>query len=155
MFFDGAARRSGAFVDNVFISFEKHMLPYSFTLSEWCSSNFTEYQALIIGLQMASKFGIKYIKVFDDSKLIINQLSCQYNMTRQDHLKPYFVYAKRLMDRFDDIILEYILRSKNKKVDVLANLAITLTILEDVPINIFLCQKRIVPRLKVNAKKLM
>ncbi|KAL4010597.1 hypothetical protein IC575_030098 [Cucumis melo] len=65
MFFDGTARRSGAGVDIFFISPEKHMLPYSFTLCEFCSNNIAEYQALIISLQMASEFGIKCIEIFE------------------------------------------------------------------------------------------
>ncbi|KAA0043322.1 uncharacterized protein E6C27_scaffold110G002330 [Cucumis melo var. makuwa] len=121
MFFDGAARRSGAGVGIVFISPEKHMLPYSFTLGELCSNNVAEYQAFIIGLQMASEFGIKCIKIFGNSKLIINQLSYQY---------------------------EHIPRSENKKVDALTNLATALTVSEDIPINIFLCQKWIVPSIE-------
>ncbi|TYK19638.1 uncharacterized protein E5676_scaffold242G00250 [Cucumis melo var. makuwa] len=145
MFFDGAARRSGAGV--VFISPEKHMLPYSFTLGELCSNNVAEYQAFIIGLQMASEFGIKCIEIFGDSKLIINQLSYQYEVKHQD-LKPYFSYARRLMDRFDNIILEHIPRSENKKADALANLATALTVSEDIPINISLCQKWIVPSIE-------
>ncbi|KAL0549122.1 hypothetical protein IC582_013602 [Cucumis melo] len=147
MFFDGAARRSGAGVGIVFISPEKHMLPYSFTLGELCSNNVAEYQAFIIGLQMASEFGIKCIEIFGDSKLIINQLSYQYEVKHQD-LKPYFSYARRLMDRFDSIILEHIPRSENKKADALANLATALTVSEDIPINIPLCQKWIVPSIE-------
>ncbi|XP_050941581.1 uncharacterized protein LOC103501632 [Cucumis melo] len=147
MFFDGATRRSGAGVGILFISPEKHMLPYSFTLGEFCSNNVVEYQALIIGLQMASKFGIKCIEIFGDSKLIINKLSYQYEVKHQD-LKPYFSYARRLMDRFDSIILEHIPRSENKKADALANLATALTVSEDIPINISLCQKWIVPSIE-------
>ncbi|XP_050944077.1 uncharacterized protein LOC103493258 [Cucumis melo] len=130
MFFDGATRRSGAGVGIVFISPEKHMLSYSFTLGELCSNNVVEYQALIIGLQMTSELGIKYIEIFGDSKLIINQLSYQYEVKHQD-LKPYFIYVRRLMDIFDSIILEHIPRSENKKADVLANLATALTVSED------------------------
>ncbi|KAA0060398.1 uncharacterized protein E5676_scaffold318G001470 [Cucumis melo var. makuwa] len=114
MFFDGATRRSGAGVGIVFISPEKHMLPYSFTLGELCSNNVAE--ALIIGMQMASEFGINY--------------------------------ARRLMDIFDSIVLEHIPRSENKKADALANLATALTVSEDVPINISLCQKWIVPSIE-------
>ncbi|KAA0063076.1 uncharacterized protein E6C27_scaffold468G001940 [Cucumis melo var. makuwa] len=113
MFFDGATRISGAGVGIVFISLEKHMLPYSFTLGELCSNNVAEYQAFIIGLQMASEFGIKCIEIFGDLKLIINQLSYQY-----------------------------------EKVDALANLATALTVSEDIPINISLCQKWIVPSIE-------
>ncbi|KAA0066965.1 uncharacterized protein E5676_scaffold595G00710 [Cucumis melo var. makuwa] len=147
MFFDSAARRSRAGVGIVFISLEKHMWPYSFTLGELCSNNVAKYQALIIGLQMASEFGIKCIEIFDDSKLIINQLSYQYKVKHQD-LKSYFSYARRLMDRFDSIILEHIPRSENKKADVLANLATALTVLEDILINISFCQKWIVPSIE-------
>ncbi|XP_008463403.1 uncharacterized protein LOC103501574 [Cucumis melo] len=147
MFFDGAARRSEASVGIVFISPEKHMLPYSFTLGELCSNNVVEYQAFIIDLQMASEFGIKCIEIFGDSKLIINQLSYQYEVKHQD-LKPYFSYARRLMDRFDSIILKHIPRSENKKADALANLATALTASEDIPINISLCQKWIVPSIE-------
>ncbi|TYK06374.1 uncharacterized protein E5676_scaffold163G00660 [Cucumis melo var. makuwa] len=141
------AQRSGAGVGIVFIFPEKHMLSYSFTLGELCSNNVVEYQALIISLQMASEFGIKYIEIFDDLKLIRNQLSYQYEVKHQD-LKPYFSYVRRLMDRFDSIVLEYIPRSENKKADALANLATTLTVSEDVPINISLCQKWIVPSIE-------
>ena len=130
MFFDSATRRTGASVGIVFISPEKHMLLYSFTIGELCSNNVAEYQVLVIGLQIASKFGIKYIEVFGDSKLVINQLSYQYEVKHQV-LKPYFIYAKRLMDKFDGIILEHIPRSENKKADALGNLATTLTISED------------------------
>ncbi|KAA0054065.1 hypothetical protein E6C27_scaffold318G001370 [Cucumis melo var. makuwa] len=147
MFFDGATRRSRVGVDIVFISPEKHMLPYNFTLGDLCSNNVAEYQALIIGLQMALEFGIKYIEIFGDSKLIINQLFYQYEVKHQD-LKPFFIYAKRLMHRFNGIILEHIPRLENKKVDALANLATSLTVSEDVPISISLCQKWIVPSIE-------
>ncbi|KAA0055869.1 uncharacterized protein E5676_scaffold943G00650 [Cucumis melo var. makuwa] len=130
------------------VLFVKSMEPWIiFTLDELCSNNVAGYQALIISLQMASEFGIKYIEIFSNLKLIINQLSYQYEVKHQD-LKPYFIYARRLMDRFDGIILEHIPRSENKKADVLANLATTLTVLEDIPINIFLCPKWIVPSIE-------
>jgi hypothetical protein len=50
MFFDGATRceESGAGV--VFVSPQKHMLPFAFKLNEPCSNNVAEYQALIAGL---------------------------------------------------------------------------------------------------------
>ncbi|XP_050938837.1 uncharacterized protein LOC127148684 [Cucumis melo] len=123
------------------------LLDEELTLCELCSNNVAEYQALIIGLQMGSEFGIKCIEIFGDSKLIINQLSYQYEVKHQD-LKPYFSYARRLMDRFDSIILEHIPRSENKKTDALANLATALTVSKDIPINISLCQKWIVPSIE-------
>ncbi|XP_022151605.1 uncharacterized protein LOC111019518 [Momordica charantia] len=139
IYFDGAPRRDGAGA-GVVVSPEKHMLPYSFTLGELCSNNTAEYQALIIGLQIFIKIGITYIEIYGDSKLIINQLLLEYDVKYED-LKPYFVYARRLLERFDGVSLEHVPRSENKKADALANLATALTILEDETLQISLCQK--------------
>ncbi|KAA0043405.1 hypothetical protein E6C27_scaffold1639G00040 [Cucumis melo var. makuwa] len=92
MYFDGAARRSDTGAGIVLISPEKYMLPYSFALTKLCSNNVAEYQALIIGLQMALEIGVSVIEIYGDSKLIINHLSLQYNVKHED-LKPYFAYA--------------------------------------------------------------
>ncbi|KAA0065803.1 uncharacterized protein E5676_scaffold546G001970 [Cucumis melo var. makuwa] len=46
MYFDGAARRSGAGAGIFLISLEKHMLPYSFALVELCSNNVSIFACL-------------------------------------------------------------------------------------------------------------
>ena len=63
MYFNGAARRNGAGADIILISLEKHMLTYSFALAELCSNNVVEYQALIIGLQMALEIRVSSIEI--------------------------------------------------------------------------------------------
>jgi len=72
MFFDGAERRDGAGVGVVLVSPERHILPYSFVLVDLFSNNVAEYQALILGLQMAIRMGIKDLDVYGDSQLVIN-----------------------------------------------------------------------------------
>ncbi|XP_015166801.1 uncharacterized protein [Solanum tuberosum] len=74
MFFDGSARRDGARAGVVLISPERQILPFSFVLGETCSNNAAEYQALIVGLEMASDMKIPQLDVYGDSQLIINQL---------------------------------------------------------------------------------
>ena len=59
MFFDGLARFDGTGVGVVFVLPQRQILPYSFVLSERCSNNVVEYQALIIGLQMAIEMKIQ------------------------------------------------------------------------------------------------
>jgi len=51
MHFDGAARRGGAGAGVLFVFPEKHILSYSFVLTQLCSNNVAEYQALNLGLQ--------------------------------------------------------------------------------------------------------
>jgi len=50
MYFDGAARHDGARVGVALVSPEKHILPYSFVLTQLCSNNMPDYQAFILGL---------------------------------------------------------------------------------------------------------
>lgn len=55
----------------IFISSEGKTFRYSFLLSFECTNNIVEYEALLIGLNLAMKHGIKLLSVFGDSKLII------------------------------------------------------------------------------------
>ncbi|XP_057953958.1 uncharacterized protein LOC131148250 [Malania oleifera] len=72
IYFDGAARHDGASAGLVFVTSQCKVLPYAFILSELCSNNIVEHQALIIGLQMATDMKILVLKVYGDSQLVIN-----------------------------------------------------------------------------------
>jgi len=77
MFFDGASRISPkgkiiAGVGVIFISPQNHVLPRAFSLMESCSNNVAEYNALLIGLQLAHEMGVHYLEAYGDSTLIIN-----------------------------------------------------------------------------------
>ncbi|KAL0447771.1 UNVERIFIED_CONTAM: hypothetical protein Slati_1905000 [Sesamum latifolium] len=74
MYFDGASHKEGAGAGVIFITSDGEVLPYSFTLTQNCSNNAAEYQALILGLEMAVDIKQLHLKVFGDSKLVINQL---------------------------------------------------------------------------------
>ncbi|XP_069148093.1 uncharacterized protein [Solanum lycopersicum] len=86
MYFDGAAHRGGAgagvvFITSagvVFITSQEEILPFSFTLKQCCSNNVAEYQALILGLEMAVDMKQLHLQVFGDSQLVINQLLGSY-----------------------------------------------------------------------------
>ena len=105
----------------MFVSPQRQILLYLFSLSELCSNNVAEYQALIIGLQMAIEMGILQLEIFGDSKLVINQILEQYDVKKED-LIPYCKYAKKLLATFEAITLEHIPRKENRQADVLANL---------------------------------
>lgn len=64
MFFDGAARIGQSREDIVgvgigFILLKSDALPYAYSLTEPCSNNVAEYNALIIGLQIVEEMGVK------------------------------------------------------------------------------------------------
>ena len=144
MFFDGVARREGAGVGVVFVSPQRQILLYSFSLSELCSNNIAKYQALIIGLQMAIEMGISQLETFGDSKLVINQILEQYDVKKKD-LIPYCKYAKKLLANFEAITLEHIPRKENRQADVLANLVTALTLSQKETTKVAISQRWVVP----------
>ncbi|KAL0446134.1 UNVERIFIED_CONTAM: hypothetical protein Slati_1741300 [Sesamum latifolium] len=84
-----------------------------------------------------------HLKVFEYSKLVINQLLGLYKVKKPE-LFPYFNYAQRLIGWLGDVEIEHVSRKDNKQADALAKLAFTMTTLEDnarVPI----CKSWVVP----------
>ena len=63
MFFDGASSKEGAGAGVVFISPKKSTFRYSFTLKFSCTNNIAEYEALLLGLKVASHHVIKNLHV--------------------------------------------------------------------------------------------
>ncbi|XP_075107132.1 uncharacterized protein LOC142180104 [Nicotiana tabacum] len=116
MFFDISSRRNGAGVGVVLISPEIQVLPFSFVLGETCSNNAAEYQALIIDLKMALDMKILQLEIYDDSKLIINQLLGSYKVKKED-LLPYHQYASCLLEKFDQVFLNHIPIEENRRDD--------------------------------------
>ncbi|XP_070004415.1 uncharacterized protein LOC142163405 [Nicotiana tabacum] len=146
MFFDGSARRNGAGAGVVLISPERQVLPFSFVLGETCSNNTAEYQALIVGLEMALEMKILQLEIYDDSKLIINQLLGSYEVKKKD-LLPYHEYASGLLEKFDRVLLNHVPREKNRKADALANLATTMSLGENESTKVYVGHRWVIPRL--------
>ncbi|XP_020410280.1 uncharacterized protein LOC109946529 [Prunus persica] len=67
LYFDGAARGKGAEAGLVFITPSGGLIPYSFSLLALCSNNVAEYEALIIGLEIALEMHIDYLQAYGDS----------------------------------------------------------------------------------------
>ena len=46
--------------------------------------NVAEYNALLIGLQLAHGMGVRYLEAYGDSKLVINQVKGEYEVRHED-----------------------------------------------------------------------
>ncbi|KAL0416097.1 UNVERIFIED_CONTAM: hypothetical protein Slati_3441600 [Sesamum latifolium] len=143
MYFDGASHKEGAGAGVVSVTFEGEVLPYSFTLTQNCSNNMAEYQALIFELEMAVDTKQRHLKVYGDSQLVINQLLGLYEVKKPE-LLPYHNYTKRLMGWLGDVELEYLPRRDNKQADALAKLASILSMI-DKEARIPICKSWIIP----------
>ncbi|GKV47484.1 hypothetical protein SLEP1_g54386 [Rubroshorea leprosula] len=130
LYFDGASRRDGAGVGVVFVTPKNEVIPFSFTLTEQCFNNVAEYQALIVGLEIALEMQIYQLNVYGDSSLVVNQLIKEFDV-RKPELVPYFQYASQLLEKFDLVSIAHVLRSRNKQADALANLAAVIASLDN------------------------
>ncbi|KAH0661855.1 hypothetical protein KY284_026786 [Solanum tuberosum] len=138
MFYDGSARRDGVGAGVVLISPERLILPFSFVLGETCSNNAAEYQASIVGLEMASDMKIPQLDIYGDSQLIINQLLGNYEVKKED-LLSYHQYVNFLLERFDQVFLNHVPR------DALANLATTMALRENETTKVRVCHRWVIP----------
>jgi ribonuclease HI len=87
------------------------------------TNNYSEYSALIFGLQEALRLGIECLCVLGDSLLVINQLNGIYRVKSEDLLELY-EEAVRLKNMFKYIEFNHIYREKNKRADELSNIAL-------------------------------
>ena len=78
MFFNGANSKDGAGEGVVFVSLEKNIFRYSFTLKFSCTNNIAKYEALLLGLKVASHHRIKKLHVIWDFELVISQIKGTY-----------------------------------------------------------------------------
>ncbi|XP_074301034.1 uncharacterized protein LOC141632380 [Silene latifolia] len=140
MYFDGAARQDGAGAGVVFVTPQNHIMPYAFTLTQLCTNNMAEYQALILGLQMAIEIGVRDMDIYGDSKLVVNQVLGEYEVKKED-LIPYHQRALQLLNQLDDIHVGHVPRSANKLADTLANLAATLALGAEESMQVPVCNR--------------
>jgi ribonuclease HI len=80
--------------------------------------NFAEYQALILGLRLARKHGVRKVEVKGDSRVVVNQVNGEWK-TRAPTLQPLRAKACDLWAQFDAWSVDWIRREENRLADKL------------------------------------
>ena len=88
-----------------------------------CTNNIAEYEALLLGLILAHKHGIKCLHVIGDSELVVSQVRNAY-VSKNKRLKQYRNAVWDMIECFDAFGIIWKDRSNNKMVDLLANIAV-------------------------------
>ncbi|XP_027099188.1 uncharacterized protein [Coffea arabica] len=124
LYVDGASSKEGCGVGLLLISPTGEELPYALRFDFRTSNNESEYEALIAGMEIARKLGVRSIKVYSDSQLIVNQVWGSYEV-KEGTLRKYVAKTRELKGLFEQFALEQIPRSQNKRADALSKLAST------------------------------
>jgi len=130
LFFDGASRTSPegniiAGVGVVLIFRHNHVIPHAFSLTEPCSNNVSEYNDLLIGMQLVEVIGVKNLEAYSDLKLIVNKAHGEYEVRHED-LVPYHNGTIDMAEKFKNFYIDHVSRQQNAYADALASLATSL-----------------------------
>jgi len=68
----------------VIISLHNYVILRAFSLTEPCPNNVLEYNAFLIGMQLATEIGVENFEVHGYSKLIVNQVREKYEVRHED-----------------------------------------------------------------------
>jgi ribonuclease HI len=112
MYFDGAINVCGNGAGAMIISPDKKHYPVLVKLQFGCTNNTAEYEACILGLEVALELNIKKIDVYGDSMLIIFQVKGEWQ-TKKEKLRPYQKYLSKLSREFEEIKFTHLGREAN------------------------------------------
>jgi ribonuclease HI len=106
----------------IFVTPEGGIIRHSLALTELCTNNEAEYEALIAGLELSLEIEIKAVRIFGDSLLIINQITGEYKVLKSK-LIQYHQKAMEQMKKIPYVSIEKVTRAVNGEADALAKLA--------------------------------
>ncbi|XP_034689133.1 uncharacterized protein LOC117917005 [Vitis riparia] len=148
LYFDGAANQSGFGIGILLISPQGDHIPrlvrLTFSDHHRLTNNIVEYEACIIGLEIALDLGVRQLEIHGDSNLVIQQTQGIWR-TQDEKLKPYLAYMDLLVDRFDELRYIHLPRAENQFVDALATLAYVIEIPTRVTVRPLLIETRSAP----------
>lgn len=82
--------------------------------------NQAEYEALILGLEVARTLGLDHVEVRSDSQIVINQMLGRFSV-RKRALRRLHARASAVATALDHLELVHVPRERNRLADALAN----------------------------------
>ena len=103
---------------------EKDVLKYEVQLQFLTMNNEAEYEVILTSLRIAKAFGVKNLKLRSDSKLIVGQITNEYEV-KEERMKRYLKLTSRLINDFDDVRFKQIPLENNSAAEEVFKLAST------------------------------
>ncbi|XP_075649957.1 uncharacterized protein LOC142620478 [Castanea sativa] len=122
VFVDSASNALGVGAGIVVITPKGIKLEHSFRLGFRASNNEAKYEALQAGLRVVSDLGAKEVKVYSDSRLVVNQVRGNFE-TKDPRMIEYLRLVKQTIGHFSSVRVDQVARGQNRHSDSLATLA--------------------------------
>jgi ribonuclease HI len=115
MYFDGSKRVESVGAGVVLISPQGDKLKYVLRMSfPHASNNEAEYKALLHGMRMAKACGATHLKIFGDSKLVVQQVMNRCNAI-SDNMTSYRNLYYYMEGTFDGCEVSHVSNASNKE----------------------------------------
>jgi ribonuclease HI len=112
--FNGSHSNSGLGIGIVLTAPSGEVFYRSYRMEFHCTNNISEYEALILGLNLAIDKGITHLKVKVDLDLIVSQVMMRF-ATKNEKLKKYQDMAQSLSKSFRIVSVEAIPREEKPR----------------------------------------
>ena len=77
---DGSSKEGGSGAGLILVSPEGHQMHCAFRFGFKASNNEVEYEALIVGLNLAKEMKVESLEIYSDSQLVICQVTDEYQV---------------------------------------------------------------------------
>jgi ribonuclease HI len=119
LYFDGSVCNEGQGIGIVFISPSNVSFDFSSQLKTYCTNNQAEYEALLFGLELLNCTGVKHVKAFGDSQLVVQQVLEEYQCF-DGTLNSYLEKCWGIIHSSDEFSIRHISRIENHRANDLA-----------------------------------
>ncbi|XP_074297829.1 uncharacterized protein LOC141628610 [Silene latifolia] len=135
IYIDRASNTRGVGVGLVLRSPKGDMIVQAIRCESKATNNEAEYEAFILGMQMASGLKVRNLRVYSDSLLVVNHVNNEY-VVRDSKMIAYLKIATEQKSKFRTFKITQVPRDQNVEADALAKLGATFqpTGLSNIPI---------------------
>jgi ribonuclease HI len=103
----------------VLVSQSNVSFDFSSRLKNYCTNNQDEYEALLFGLELLNCMGVKHVRAFGDSQLVVQQVLEEYQCF-DGTLNSYLEKCWGIIHSFDEFSIRHISRVENHRANNLA-----------------------------------
>ena len=122
---DGASNAQGSGAGLILTSPEGIDIEYALRFGFHATNNEAEYEAVIVGLNLALSLEIDQLEVYSDSQLVVRHIEDTYE-AKSETMILYLQKVRNKLKKFVLVQVKHVPRAENSRADALAKLATAL-----------------------------
>ncbi|GKV17032.1 hypothetical protein SLEP1_g27588 [Rubroshorea leprosula] len=123
LYVDGASSNKGSGAGELLLGPDGYRSEHALKFNFDATNNMAEYEALLLGLQLATELKVEVIQIYSDSQLVVNQVNSVCEVVDPVMIK-YAALVVELKSKFQKFHLSKIPRAENEQADSLSKFAL-------------------------------